>query len=163
MKLDEKNCKILDLLQTDCRMSLTKIAQEVNLSVDSVKKRINKMIANNIFYPKIQLRPRNFGFNNIVDVKMKLRNHTMDDMRNFTDYLKKHSRVAEIFAVSGNWDYSIVLIAKNGEDLGYVSEEIRNKFNHIISDWAESLTTFAHKFEEYDMIDLMHNTRSDNK
>ena len=43
-QIDEKDCKILNLLQEDCRMSLTNIAKEIGLSVDSTKKRINKLI-----------------------------------------------------------------------------------------------------------------------
>ena len=71
-KLNEKDCEILNLLQINCRMSLTEIAKRVNLSIDSVNKRIKKMQKNKIYWPKIQLRPRNFGFMNIIDVKIKL-------------------------------------------------------------------------------------------
>ena len=156
--LDEKNCIILNMLQKDCRMSLTDIAKQVDLSVDSTKKRIEKMQKNNIFFPKIQLRPRHFGYNNIVDVKIKLRNHTNDDIDKFITFLKQHQRVVEIFQVSGSWDFSIVIIAKNGEDLGTLSSEIRSAFSSIITEWAESLTTFAHKFEEYNMLKLAENT-----
>ncbi|MFC1754032.1 Lrp/AsnC family transcriptional regulator [Thermoproteota archaeon] len=153
--LDEKNCQILNLLQQDCRMSLTKISKEVGLSIDSVKKRIKKMIKDDIFYPKIQLRPRNFGFKNIVDIKIKLHDYTDGDINEFVEFLVKHSRVAEIFTVSGEWDFTLVIIAKDAEDLGSVSESIRNRFNRIIESWSESLTTRAYKFEDYDMKKLM--------
>ena len=39
VKLDEKNCLILNLLQENCRISLTELAKRVDLSIDSVKKR----------------------------------------------------------------------------------------------------------------------------
>jgi Lrp/AsnC family transcriptional regulator len=154
-KLDEKDCLILNLLQEDCRMSLTKISKKVGLSIDSVKKRIEKMIKNNIFLPKIQLRPRNFGFNNIIDVKIKLHNYDKQDITKFVDYLQNNQRVSEIFSVSGDWDFSIVIIAKDAIDLGKVTAEIREKFDKIIRDWSESLTTRAYKFEIYDMSKLM--------
>lgn|SRR3989344_2454928 len=162
MRLDEKNCIILNLLQKDCRMSITDIAKQVNLSIDSTKKRIEKM-KNTVFFPRIQLRPRHFGYNNIVDVKIKLRNHTNDDTNKFIAYLRQHPRIVEIFQISGSWDFSIVMIAKNGEDLGALSSEIRSKFNTIITEWAESLTTFAHKFEEYDMLKLIDRTDQESK
>ncbi len=41
--LDEIDCKILDLLQQDARMTNTAIAQEVGLSAPSVLERIRKM------------------------------------------------------------------------------------------------------------------------
>ena len=155
VKLDEKNCIILNLLQQDSRMSLTKIAKNVGLSIDSVKKRIKKMIDDDVFFSKIQLRPRNFGFDNIVDVKIKLRNYNNEDIKLFTDYLIQQPNVAEIFTVSGEWDFSIVIVAKDSVDLGNISKTIRNKFNKIINDWSESLTTYSYKFESYDMLELM--------
>ena len=154
-KLDEKDCIILNLLQENCRMSLTDISKKIGLSVDSTKKRIQKMIKEDVFFPKIQLRPRNFGFNNIVDVKIKLHNYTDQDIKRFIQYLKDDPHVAEIFSVSGEWDFSIVIIAKDAYDLGRVAKSIRNKFNNIIREWSESLTTCAHKFENYDMFKLM--------
>ncbi len=157
-ELDEINCKILNILQKDCRMSLTKISKEVGLSIDSVKKRIIKMIKEDVFYPKIQLRPRNFGFSNIVDIKIKLHNYTSKDMENFIVYLLENPNVAEVFCVSGNWDLSIVIIAKDVKDLNNTSKTIRDKFNKIINEWAESLTTVAYKFEYYDMPRLMGHT-----
>lgn len=155
MELDEINCKILNLLQKDCRISLTDVSKVVKLSVDSVKKRINKMIKEDIFFPKIQLRPRNFGFTNVVDVKIKLHNYTQKDIDQFVEYLKNNPFVAEVFSVSGEWDFSIVIIAKNPRDLGILNNEVRNRFSRIIKDWSESLTTCAFKFENYDMLKVM--------
>lgn len=151
---DETNCRILNLLQEDCRMSLTDMAAKVGLSVDSTRKRLAKLKTAGYFFPKIQLRPRHFGYPYIVDVKVTLRNHTEQDAKAFVDYLMKHPRVAELFALSGTWDYTIVLIAKDHEDLATVSGEIRGRFAKIIDSWTESLTTIAYKFETYDLLAL---------
>ena len=154
-KLDEKNCMILNILQENCRTSLTEISARVSLSIDSVKKRINKLINEKVFYPKIQLRPRNFGFKNIVEVKIKLHNYTEEDIKKFVGFLQKDPHVAEIIAISGQWDFTIVMIAKDALDIGKVSASIRKNFNSIINEWSESLTTATYKFEEYDMLKLI--------
>jgi len=155
MELDQKNCRILNLLQKNCRMSLTEISKNVGLSVDSVKKRINKMIEKNIFFPRIQLRPRNFGFKNIVEIKIKLENQDIKKVNEFIEYLKNTSEIVEILTVSGNWDISIVIICKDALDLGRITDKIRRDHGKIISNWTKSLTTCAHKFEEYDMLKLI--------
>jgi DNA-binding Lrp family transcriptional regulator len=155
MELDRKNCLILNLLQEDCRMSLTEIARRVGLSIDSVKKRIVKMRANGIFFPKIQIRPRNFGFKTIVDIKIKVHDCTEKELKEFVSYIEKHPRVAEFFSISGEWNFSIVIIAEDFSDLAQVSEEIRGKFGRIIGEWTESLTTRVYKFEKYDMLRLI--------
>ena len=154
-KLDDKNCAILRLLQENCRMSLTEISRNVGLSVDSVKKRINKMINENVFFPKIQLRPRNFGYNNVVDIKIKIQNYNEEEINEFITYLKEHPRVVELFSIAGDLNFSIVIIAKDALEQGRLTEEIRNRFSKIIAGWSESLTTKAYKFEEYDMTKLM--------
>ena len=94
-------------------MSLTKIAKKVGLSVDSVTKRINNMIRDDIFYPQIQLRPRNFGFKNIVNIKIKLYNYTEQELERFISDLQKDLNVTEIFRESGEWDFAITMIAKD--------------------------------------------------
>src|SRR3989338_3014382 len=129
--LDEKDCIILNLLQENCRITLTAISGNLGLSVDSVKKRINRMIREDVFYPKIQLRPRNFGFMNIVDIKMKLHNYNNHDLQRFIKYLQGHPNVAEIFSISGEWNFSVVLIAKDALDLGNVWRSVLNEKSSI--------------------------------
>ncbi|MCX6709509.1 MAG: Lrp/AsnC family transcriptional regulator [Candidatus Woesearchaeota archaeon] len=156
-KLDEKDCKILSLLQENCRMSLTEISHKISLSVDSTKKRIIRLMKDGIFFPKVQLRPRHFGFSNVVEVKIKLHDYTENEFRAFIEYLKSNPYVVEIITTSGQWNLSIVIIARDALDLGVKSDEIRKKFSRIINEWSESLTTAVYKFESYDMSKLVQN------
>jgi len=150
MEIDEKNCEILQILHKNSRTSLTEISKKVGLSVDSVNKRIQKMIDNKIFVPSIIMRHRYAGFNNVVDVKIKLHNlDKKEEYDKFISYLKEHPRVTECFSIAGEWDLSIVIIAKNAIDQGKITYEIRSKFGKIINSWSESLTITAHKFEDY--------------
>jgi DNA-binding Lrp family transcriptional regulator len=155
MELDRKDCMILNILQKNCRESLTSISKKVGLSVDSVNKRIKKMQRYNIFHPKIQLRPRNFGFRNIVDIKIKLRYDSKDSVDKFVKYLVAHPRVIEIFGNSGDSDLSIVVMAYDAIDLGKITNEIKYSYGNIINSWSETLTTNSYKFEEFDMLSLM--------
>ena len=79
MHLDEKDRILLTHLQKDCRASLTTLSKLINMSVDSTKKRLIKLQQEKIFHPQLQLRPRNFGYENIVDIKIKLRDYTKED------------------------------------------------------------------------------------
>jgi len=152
--LDKKDCIILNILQENCRTSLTDIAKQVSLSIDSVKKRIKKM-EGIMFHPRIQIRPRSLGFSNIVDIKIKLNIHSKEDVNKFIEFLQKHPRVAEIFSVSGEWDLSIVIVSKDAADFEDVVSEIKSRFGKVINEWSESTTLRAYKFEKYDMIKLM--------
>ncbi len=152
--LDEKDYIILNELQGNCRESLTNIAKKVGLSVDSVRKRIMKM-ENDIFYSKIQIRPRSLGFNNIIDVKIKLRDYSKEEFDKFINYMKEHNRVAELFSISGQWDVSAVIICKGLDDQEKITRDIKDKFGNLISSWTESSTLHAYKFEKYDLVQLM--------
>lgn len=154
VKLDEKDCIILNTLQKNCRITLTDIAKKVKLSIDSVKKRIKKM-ENIVYYPKIQIRPRSLGFNNIVDVKIKLHNYTEKEILEFIDFLEKDPHVVELMSLSGGWDLTAVIISKDAIHQGRICAAIRNKFNKIIDEWSESLTTYVYKFEDYDLTKLI--------
>lgn len=153
--LDKKDCIILNILQKNCRSSFTEIGKQVDLSVDSVKKRIQKMEKNNIFHPRIQLRPRFFGFENFINININFNNQSKEEINKFIKYLEKNPRVAEIFRVSGEWDLSIVILAKDAEDRKNTSLEIKNKFGSIINTWNESTTLEVFKFETYDMKKLL--------
>lgn len=152
--LDEKDCRILNILQKNSRISLTDLAKQINLSIDSVKKRIKKM-ENIIFYPRIQIRPRSLGFMDIVDIKIKLSNYSQKEIDKFINYLVENPRVAEVFSVTGEWDLSIVVVSKGPDDYYNVASDIKGKFGSIISSWSESMTLKAYKFETYDMKKLL--------
>jgi DNA-binding Lrp family transcriptional regulator len=153
--LDDVDSVILEMLQKNCRVSLTDMAREVNLSVDSVKKRFSKLLEKNIFYPKIQLRPRNFGFHNVVDIKIGLNNHSQPKIDEFINYLRVNPHVVELFRISGRWDLSIVLISKDGIHLEEIASKIKINYGNIIDSWEESLTLEAYKFEEYNVKALL--------
>lgn len=154
-KLDKKDCKILNILQHNCRTSLTDIAKQVGLSIDSVTKRIKKLTKKEIFYPTIHIRPNYFGFTHIVDVKIKLNNHSKKEIDSFIGYLKENPRVTELFSVSGEWDISLVIISRDVADLEKINSDINHRFGEIINSWSESTTLKAYKFNEYDMQKLL--------
>ncbi|MGM0609413.1 MAG: Lrp/AsnC family transcriptional regulator [Candidatus Muiribacteriota bacterium] len=153
--MDKIDCKILNILQENCRTSTKDIAEKIGLSSDSTKKRINKLLRNELFYPRIQLRLRHMGFNNIVEVRIKLHNYTQKDMDEFIEFLKENPFVSEIFSLSGEWDFSIVIVSRNPKHMIEISNNIRETYGRIIRDWAETMTTRVYKFEEFDALKLM--------
>jgi len=162
-KLSKKDCIILNRLIINGRTTLTEIAKEVNLSIDSTKKRIQKMIDNGIFDYSVRLSPRKLGFKYIVDVKIKLNNHSREKIEEFIKYLKASPRVTEIFEVGGSWDLTVVIIAKDALDLERIKSKIYDKFGVIINSWEESITLKAHKFENYDILELFYGKEGGNQ
>ena len=150
--IDETDKKIIMLLQEDGRMQLTKIADKVRLSIDSTHKRIKEMIKKNVFYPGIFVNPRVIGFPLLADVKIKLKNITEENRDKMIKYLTEHKSVIDLLAIMGDYDLTCVLIAKDGDELEKISNEIRQKFRDLIGEWKSVLILKTYKFEKYDLV-----------
>jgi len=149
--LDEKDRKILMILQENGREQLTIIAKKVNLSIDSVHKRMKEMQKKEIFGAGIWIEPRKIGFPLVADIKIKLRNITEEEKQSFIKYLTDHPRVIDLLSILGDFDLTCVVIAKDTNELDEVSTKIRQKFSEIIADWKSVLILKTHKFEHYSL------------
>ena len=150
--LDEKDKKILMLLQENGRESLTNIAKKVHLSIDSVNKRMKEMERKNIYYSGIFINPRTIGFPLVADIKIKLQNITEHEKDKFISYLSSHTSIIELLSIMGDFDLTCVFIAKDTNQLDEVSTEIRQKYSHLIADWKAVLVLKTYKFEKYDLF-----------
>jgi Lrp/AsnC family transcriptional regulator for asnA, asnC and gidA len=150
--LDEKDKQILEILQQNSREKLTVIARKVGLSIDSVHKRIKKLVNSGILYFQALIDPRKVGFPFILSVNVKLHNIKEEEFNAFISYLKAHPRVIELFTMAGDYDIAFVVIARSAEELESLQLEIRQKFSKIISDWKSALTLKVYKFEEYKFL-----------
>ncbi len=155
IQIDRKDKIIIRELHKNSRTSLTELSKKVGLSIDSVKKRMEKMKNNKIYRLTCLISHRTCGFNNVVNVMIRLQNINDEKYNKFINFLKNNPYVTEIFAVSGEWDLSIVFISKDAIDQDRISKSIRLKFGDIIQSWNESLTTKCYKFEEYDDIGFL--------
>src|SRR3989338_2801941 len=149
--LNEKDRLILMILQKNARESLTHIAKQVGLSIDSVNKRIKEMQRKKIFEFWTAIDPKAIGFPLTIDIKIKLQNITEDAKNQFINHLKNHPRVIDLFSTVGDTDITCVFIAKNAPEFEKISTEIRQKFSNIIADWRGILVLKVHKLEFYDL------------
>lgn len=150
--IDDKDRKILMMLQKNGREQLTTIAKKVNLSIDSVHKRIKEMKKKEIFNATILIDPRKVGFPLVADVKIKLRNITSQEKEEFIKYLIGHKRIIELLSIMGDFDFTCVIVAKDTNELDMISTEIRQNYNNLIADWKSVLVLKTHKFEYYDLV-----------
>lgn len=149
--LDDKDKKILMILQEDGRAQLKEISKKVNLSIDSVHNRIKEMKKKGIFISTILVDSRAIGFPLIADIKIKLKNVSEQEREKFIQYLNEHPRVTELLAIMGDFDFTCVLIAKDSNELESLSTEIRQKFKDLIDEWRGILVLKTYKFEKYNL------------
>ncbi len=148
--IDEKDKKILMILQKNGREQLKAISKKVNLSIDSVHKRIKEMMKKQVFAPTILIDPRVAGYPLIADIKIKIKNVSQQEREKFINYLQGHPRCTELLSLMGDFDFTCVLIAKDSNELESLSTEIRQKYKSLIDEWKGNLVLKTYKFEEYD-------------
>lgn len=149
--MDDKDARILMLLQKDGRMQLTDIAKKVSINIDSVHRRMKAMQDKGIFSPTININPRAIGYPLLADVKVRLKNCGEEERLTFIKFLQSHDQVIYLLAVMGDYDFTCVLIARNSEELESLSVKIRQKFRTIIDEWKGILILKTYKSEEYNL------------
>ena len=150
--MDKKNEKLLTLLQENSRESLKALGSKIGLSIDSTKKRIEKLKNLGIITKfGVSLNPKAMGYDIVANNKIKLTNISKIERERFINYLVNHPSCIELISVSGDYDWTCVLIAKNTDYFNDLVYEIREKFKDIISDWNTSFNLKIYKFEEYDL------------
>ncbi len=149
-QLDEKDRRILNILEENARAKLTYIAKHVQLSVDSTKKRIEKLEQDGVITKHtIQVDDRMIGLPFGVHVYLKLKNLTEERYNEFIGEMRKNPRVIVLISMLGDYDIYMVMISRNAQELDRMKLEIRQKFTELIDDWKEVIVARIFKLEEY--------------
>ena len=111
--VDQKDRQIMNLLQQDGRMTLKKMGKKVDLSIDSVNKRVKKLLEANKMHIGAFINPKALGYELVAGVSIKISNATDEQHKNFIDYLVKSPHTIVVITTLGEFDIVCVFIAKN--------------------------------------------------
>lgn len=104
--MDNIDFTIFQTLRDDARISITKLAEIVNLSRPSVQYRLNKMVEEGVIEKFTLLtKPQNIGYNIVFYLKIYPLNS--ESSRQVIEYLDKHPNIMEINAISGSADFLV--------------------------------------------------------
>jgi len=154
MQIDDLDKRIIIALQKDGRRSLTSVAREVRMSIDGVHSRIKKMISAEIIKPSLIIDPSKIGYPVTYNINVKLNDKDESVMVGFREYMYKNPRVINISTITGVYDLSFTIIAKDGNDYSDIRSNIRKKLSKIILEWKDNqvLKTFVN--QKFDMEKL---------
>lgn len=149
-ELDLTDRRILNILSENAREKLTTIARKIQLSVDSTKKRIQKLEKDGVITRyTIQVNPNRYGLPMAIHIYVKLKNITREKIDGFFAEMTKNPRVIDLMSVLGDYDVYLVILAKSTEEIEAIKTDMKQKFTDIIDDWKEVLVTRIYKLEEY--------------
>lgn len=111
ISLDSNDCKILNALQADARLSIRELAGRVNMSPTPVHERLKKLEAAGIIdsYAAI-INQEKFEQIVVFFVNVVLKEHSSANGRKFIKTITAFPEVVEFYTVGGEHDFMIKVI-----------------------------------------------------
>lgn len=149
VKLDKKDKKILEILNSDARLSVADISRKTGIQRDSVLYRINRMKEQKVIrYFHTLLNPAVLGYPIYSFVNIQLHNLDEAKEKSFISFLKTHPNIVYVAKTTGKWDFVICICAKNLEHFDNIISQMRMKFSKIIKDYDSSSIIQEYKFDD---------------
>lgn len=121
--MDDISYKILTLLQSDSRMTYTQISKQVNLSIPSVKEKINKMIDKGIIKNNtIEVDFNKLGRNIRAIISIDVKFNRYD---NFVKFCIDNPYITEFYRVLGPYNAIIIVAVENTDKLEKFIDSIK--------------------------------------
>jgi Lrp/AsnC family transcriptional regulator of ectoine degradation len=114
IRLDRYDLAILRILARDGRITKSKLAEEVNLSISPAWERVKKLEESGVirgYRAEIDWAAAFKGSRIVVEVT--LARHTAHDMRRFEERVMEAPEVAQCYATGGGVDYVLHVVARD--------------------------------------------------
>ncbi|QYJ80274.1 Lrp/AsnC family transcriptional regulator [Shewanella acanthi] len=137
--LDKTDKAILKMLQQDCTLSVSEIAERVALTTTPCWKRIQRLEQQNIISKRVALlKPQNIGLDLVVVVMIKTSNHESTWLEKFAEHAASFDEVVEFYRLSGIYDYMLKVIVPDMSSFDVFYKKLVAKVNI-----AEVTSSFA--------------------
>ncbi len=112
--LSETDKKILDVLQKNCDLTNTELAERVGLSTAPCWRRVKRLEDMGILTRRVALiDPKKLNLDIVVYASIKLSNHTEEALEIFESTISTYPEVTECYTISGSMDYMVRVITKD--------------------------------------------------
>lgn len=123
-KLDEIDIKILRTLQKDVRTPFKEIANQCNISTDTIKNRYNRMIENEVIRGStIVVDPKKMGQGNLVIIGIKIVQQFSESVLKM---IKKMKGLCVVTKSIGQYDIEAIFLLKDIEQIGITKDKIED-------------------------------------
>lgn len=115
--LDSFDHRLLELLQTDSRLSVPELANAVGLSPPACYKRIRRLRETGAIQREVALvSPKTLGWNLSMIVMVVLDREGSRTIDELLTKFSKHPQVVECANVTGEFDFAVRMVARDMED-----------------------------------------------
>jgi DNA-binding Lrp family transcriptional regulator len=114
--MDALDIKILDLLQSDAKITIKEMAKQLHLTTTPVFDRIKRMEKRGIIDKYVTLiNPNKLDKKLIVFVDLTITDHSLGGIENFVNYMIQFPEVMECHHITGDADVFIKILLKDME------------------------------------------------
>lgn len=126
--LDDRDRKILSILQKDAAIAVGVVADRVALSVSACSRRITRLEAEGYISRRIVVLDREkMGVPTIVFALVKTTRHSDEWVENFRRAISEIPEVVEAHRLTGNYDYLLKILLPRAEHYDHVYKAIIGK------------------------------------
>ena len=118
--MDEKDVKIISILQKDGRTTLSEIAGMIGLSSMGAKKRVDKLVAQNLIKVKSLLNTEKL---NIITALVAMELESAEALEKLLERFKDCPRIIKFFITTGGYNLFALIFAEDYHSLESVSLE----------------------------------------
>jgi Lrp/AsnC family transcriptional regulator of ectoine degradation len=124
-KLDDRDLKILSILQREGRIAKTTLAERVNLSPTPCWERLKKLEQLGIIegYGAF-ISWAALGLKTIVLMEAEIESHQAKDFQRFEDAVQEYDEIMECWAVGGGLDYILKIAVQNVDEYQRLVEQL---------------------------------------
>ena len=128
MILDERDTKILSLLQTDAGVPVAELAERVNLSLSACARRIQKLEESGHIMGRVAVLDREkMGVPTTVFALIKTAHHSDEWIELFRKAISGIAEIVEAHRLTGNYDYILKIVLPRVEHYDVIYKEIVRK------------------------------------
>ncbi len=129
ISLDKTDCKILNLLQADGRMTNAELAERVNLSPSACLRRVQRLEKSEINAGYVMLiRQEAVGKPTSIFVEISLNSQSEETLDAFEAVVVTCPEIMECFLMSGDSDYLIRVVAADTRDFERIHKQYLSRF-----------------------------------
>ena len=146
MDLDAIDKKILYYLSINARLSYSVLSSNVRISRESVKNRMEKMKKNNTILNFTSITNSTYLGLNFYTVYLNFNQMDASIVKKFEKYIHNHDNVIWANKCLGKWNYTMLLLVKDSNDLAENLGELKENFRELIKEIDFEKVLYEYKF-----------------
>ena len=122
--LDEFDHRLLALLQRDATSTLTQLGDAIGLSASAVQRRLSRYRQQGLLRQVAVLDPSAFPGTTLAAVLVTMERDTLRIHGSFRARMRAAPEVQQCYAIAGEWDYLVLLVASSVTHYREVAERL---------------------------------------